>query len=153
MDSDEPDIPLRTINDWTVDDWQKDGRISGGGVVDLSTGIVVKRQNGEVREVTPSALKVAGSIAEDAIDNGAQIELSAESVEHHTAIDARGGEGSLVNLERVGALRRLHCRVDDEVELDGHLVYLNWLEGSGNEHIVRLRSGGAGHDGDTTAAQ
>ncbi len=77
MDSDEPDIPLPTINDWTVDDWQKDGQISGGGVVDLSTSIIVKQQNGEVGEVTPSALKVAGPIAEEAIDNGAQIELSA----------------------------------------------------------------------------
>ena len=52
---------------------------------------------------------MAGSIAEDAINDGAQIELGAKSVEHHTTIDARGGEGSLVDLEGVGALRRLHC--------------------------------------------
>ena len=105
-------------------------------------------------EVTPSALEVAGPIAEDAIDDGAQIELGAESVEHHTTIDARGGEGSLVDLEGVGALRRLHCGVDDRVTLDGHLVDLDWLEGPGNEHIVRRRSGGTRHgDGSATAAQ
>jgi len=62
-----------------------------------------------VVELTPSALEVAGPIAEDAIDVGAQIELGAESVEHHTTIDARGGKGSLVDLEGVGMLRRLHC--------------------------------------------
>ncbi len=68
--------------------------------------------------------------------------------------DARGGEGSLVDLESVGALRRLHCRVDDGVKLDGHLVNLDWLEGPGNEHIVRLWSGGTRHgDGSATAAR
>jgi hypothetical protein len=31
---------------------------------------------------------------------------------------------------------------------------LDWLEGPGNEHIVRLRSGGPRHvDGSTTAAR
>ncbi len=42
LDSDKPDIPLPTINDWTVNDWQKDGQISGGGIIHLSTSIVVK---------------------------------------------------------------------------------------------------------------
>jgi len=53
-------------------------------------------------------LEVAGPIAEDTINNGAQIELGTESVEHHMTINARGGEGSLVDLEGTGALRRLH---------------------------------------------
>ncbi len=105
----------------------------------------MKRQNSEVGEVTPGAAKVAGPIAEDAIDDGAQIELGAESVKHQTTIDARGGEGSLVDLKGMGALRRLHCQVDDGVKLDGHLVNLNRLEGLGNEHIVRLWSGGTRH--------
>ncbi len=83
-------------------------------------------------------MEVAGPIAKDAIDKGAQIELGAESVEHHMTINARGGEGSLVDLESVGALRRLHCRVDGGVKLDGRLVNLDWLEGPGNEHIVRF---------------
>ncbi len=105
----------------------------------------MKRQNSEVGEVTPGAVKVAGPIAKDAIDDGTQIELGAKSVEHQTTIDARGGEGSLVDLKGVGALRRLHCRVDDGVKLDGHLVDLNRLEGPGNEHIVCLRSSGTRH--------
>jgi hypothetical protein len=51
-------------------------------------------------------------------------------------------------LEGVGALRRLHCRVDNGVELDGHLVNLDWLEGPGNEH------GGTRHgDGRVRAAR
>ncbi len=105
----------------------------------------MKRQNSEVGEVTPGAVKVVGPIAEDTIDDGAQIELGAESVEHQTTINARGGKGSLVDLKGVGALRRLHCRVDDRVKLDDHLVNLNRLEGPGNKHIVRLWSGGTRH--------
>jgi len=97
---------------------------------------------------------VAGPITKDTIDDGAQIELGAKSVKHHTMIDARGGEDSLVDLEGVGALRRLHCQVDDGVKLDGHLVNLDWLECPGNKHLVRLRSGGTRHgDGSATAAQ
>jgi hypothetical protein len=60
--------------------------------------------------------RVASPIAEDAVIYGAHIELGAESVEHHSTIDARGGEGILVNLERTGALRRLHRGVDDGIE-------------------------------------
>ena len=47
---------------------------------------------------------MAGPFAEDNIDDDTQIELGAESVKHHTTINARGGEGSLVDLEGVGAL-------------------------------------------------
>ena len=97
---------------------------------------------------------MAGPIAKDAINDGAQIELGAKSVEHHTTIDARGGECSLVDLEGVGMLRQLHCRVDGRVKLDGHLVNLDWLDGPGNKHIVRLRGGGTGHgDGLVIAAR
>ncbi len=42
--------------------------------------------------------------AKDAVNDGTQVELGAESVEHHSTINARGGKGSLVNLEGVGAL-------------------------------------------------
>ncbi len=105
----------------------------------------MKQQKSEVGEVTPGVVKVAGPIAEDANDDGAQIELGAESVEHQTTIDARGGEASLVDLKGVGVLRQLHCRLDNGVKLDGHLVNLNWLEGSGNKHIVCLWSGGTRH--------
>ncbi len=105
----------------------------------------MKQQNSEVGEVTPGTVKVAGPIAEDAINDGAQIELGAKSVKHQTRINARGGKGSLVDLKGVGTLRRLHCRVNEGVKLDGHLVNLNRLEGTGNEHIVCLRSGGTRH--------
>jgi hypothetical protein len=84
-------------------------------------------------------------IAKDAVNDGAQVELGAESVEHHLTIDARGGKGSLVNLEGMGALQRLHCGVDNGIELEGHLVDLNRLERPGEEHIVRLWGGGTGH--------
>ena len=97
---------------------------------------------------------MVGPIAEDTIDDGAQIELGAESVEHHTVIDARGGEGSFVDLEGIDVLRRLHCRVNDRVKLDGNLVNLDWLKGPGNKHIVCLWSGGIRHgNGSATAAR
>ncbi len=84
---------------------------------------------------------MAVPIAKDAVNDGAQVELGAESVEHHSTIDARDGEGSLlVNLEGMGALRRLHHGVDNGIELEGHLVNLNGLERPGDKHIVRLRA-------------
>ena len=46
-------------------------------------------------------------IAEDTVNNGAQVELGAKSAKHHSMINARGSKGSLVNLEGMGALRRL----------------------------------------------
>ena len=42
--------------------------------------------------------------AEDAGNGGPQVELGAKSVKHHSAIDNRDGEGSLVNLESMGVL-------------------------------------------------
>ncbi len=55
-------------------------------------------------------------IAEDVVNNGAQVELGAKSVEHHSTINARGGKGSLVNLEGMGALRRLYHGVNNRIE-------------------------------------
>ena len=88
---------------------------------------------------------MAVPIAEDAVDNSDQVELGAESVNHHLANNARGGQGSLDNLEGIGALRRLHRGVDDGRELDGHLVGLNGIKRPGDEHLVCLWSGGAKH--------
>ncbi len=85
---------------------------------------------------------MAVPIVEDAVNDGAQVELCAESVKHHSAIDARGGKGSLVNLEGMDALRRLHRGADDGIELDGHLVDLNGFERPGDKHVVCLWSGG-----------
>ena len=79
-------------------------------------------------------------IAKDAVNNGAQVELGAKSVEHHSTINARGGKGSLVNLEGMGVLRQLHRGVDNRIEFEGHLVNLNGLERLGDKHIVRLRA-------------
>jgi hypothetical protein len=84
-------------------------------------------------------------IAKDTVNNGVQVELGAKSVKHHSTINARGGKGSLVNLEGMGALQRLHRGVHNKIELKGHLVNLNGLESMGDEHIVRLRGGGTGH--------
>ena len=54
-------------------------------------------------EVTPVVTEVAG-IAEDAVNNRAQIELCAECVEHGVAVDAGNGLGRLVCLKQVSAL-------------------------------------------------
>ena len=66
-------------------------------------------------------------------------------VTSHSTINARGGKGSLVNLEGMGALRQLHCGVDYGIELKGCLVGLNRLKRLGDEHIVLLWCGGTGH--------
>lgn len=58
------------------------------------------------------------------------------------AIDARGGQSSLVKLEGVSALWQLLGRANNLVELDCHLIDLDWLENSGNEHTVCIRGGG-----------
>ncbi len=62
-------------------------------------------------KITPIGTEVAGPIAKDATNNGAQIELHAESVEHGTAVDARDGEGHLVCLECMSMLGGFHGRV------------------------------------------
>ncbi len=55
-------------------------------------------------------------IAKDAVNDGAQVELGAKSAKHHLTINARGGKGSLVNLEGMGALRRLYGGVNNRIE-------------------------------------
>ncbi len=88
-------------------------------------------------------------ITVDAIDDGAQVQLGAEYVKHHVAVNPRGRKRGLVHLEGMGAFGRLHCRVDNGVELDSHLVNLYRLQGAWDEHIMgRLWGGGArvGHD-------
>ncbi len=87
-------------------------------------------------------------ITKGAVNNGAQVELGAKSVEHHSRIDARGGKGSLVNMEGMGALRQLHHGVDNRIKLEGHLVDLNRLKRLGDKHIVCLWGGRTGHGND-----
>jgi hypothetical protein len=93
-------------------------------------------------------------IANNIIDNGAQIELGAKSVKHHATVDDRCGESGFVCLKRVSAFRRLHAQIDDWVELDGHLVNLNWLKRLVYKHIVCLWCNRAlvRHDGTVTTA-
>jgi hypothetical protein len=47
-----------------------------------------------------------------------RFELRAKSVQHGAAVDARGGEGRLVGLERVGAFGRFHGQVHKGLKLD-----------------------------------
>ncbi len=91
---------------------------------------------------------MAVPIAKDAVNDGAQVELGAKSVKHQSTINARGGDGSLVNLESMGMLRQLHCGVNDRVQLGGYFVDLNGLKRLGDKHKVCLRSGGARHGND-----
>jgi hypothetical protein len=47
LDSNKLDLPLATIGDLSVLNWQKDGRIGGGGcVIYVLTSIIVKQKNG-----------------------------------------------------------------------------------------------------------
>ncbi len=88
-------------------------------------------------------------ITADAVNNGAQVQLGAEYVKHHVAVNPRGRKHALVHLEGMGTFGRLHHQVDDGVELDDHLVNLYRLQGAWDEHIMgRLWGGGArvGHD-------
>ncbi len=79
-------------------------------------------------------------IAKDAVNDGTQVELGAKSVNYQSKINARGSEGSLVNLESMGVIRRLHSGVNDGVQLDCYLVDLNQLKRLGDKHIVCLQS-------------
>jgi hypothetical protein len=126
---------LATISIWSINDWQEDGQVvCNGGVVHLGASVAVERENGEVSKVAPVAMKVAIPITQDAIDDGAQVELCAESVKHGAAVDARDGERSLVSLKRVSALGGKHGQVHHRVELDGEFVHLDGLEGPRDEH-------------------
>ncbi len=134
MDSNETNL-LATISIRSIKDWQEDGRVvCNGGVVHLGASIAVEQENGEVSEVAPVATKVAIPIAQDANDDGAQVELCTKSVEHGAVVNARDGECSLVGLKRVSALGGKHGQVHHRVELDGEFVHLDGLEGPRDEH-------------------
>jgi hypothetical protein len=85
-------------------------------------------------KITPIAMEVVDPIAKDAVKNGTQTELRAESVEHGTAVDARDGEGRLVCLECMSALGGFHGRVHNRIELQSLFVDLDGLEGPRDEH-------------------
>jgi hypothetical protein len=128
---------LPTGSGCAVDDRQQDGRIGGGGgVVYLCASIVVKLKDCQVSKVTPSMTEVAVPIAKDAVNNGAQIQLGTKNVKHHAAVNAWHGKNGLVHLKCMCAFRGLHGQIDDRVELDGDLVYLNQLEGPWDKHVV-----------------
>ncbi len=75
-------------------------------------------------------------IAEDTVNDGAQIQLGTERVKHHAAVNAWHGESGLVHLKRMCTFRGLHGQMNNQVELDGDLVYLNRLEGPWDKHEV-----------------
>ncbi len=126
---------LTTISIRSINDWQEDGQVvCNGGVIHLGASVAVEQENGEVSKVAPVAMKVAILIAQDAINDGAQVELCAKSVEHGAAVNARDGEHSLVGLKCVSALGGKHGQVHHRVELDGEFVHLDGLEGPRDEH-------------------
>ncbi len=87
-------------------------------------------------------------ISEDTVNNGAQVELGAKGVKHHSTVIVMGSKGSLAKLEGMGVLWRLHHGVNNGVELEGHLVDLNRLMRPRDKHIVCLRGSGTGHGND-----
>ncbi len=89
-------------------------------------------------------MEVVVPIAEDAVDTGAQIQLGTKSVKHHAAVNAWHGESGLVCLKRMCAFRGLHGQINNWVELDVDLVYLNWLKGPWDKHVVSRHGGGGG---------
>ena len=52
-----------------------------------------------MREVAPVSTKVAVPVAQDTVDDGAEVELGTKGVEHGAAVDARDGERGLVCLK------------------------------------------------------
>ncbi len=75
-------------------------------------------------------------IAEDAINDGAQNQLGTVSIEHHAVVNAWHGKSILVCLKCMHAFRGFHGQINDREELHGDLVYLNWLEGLWDKHVV-----------------
>jgi hypothetical protein len=107
-----------------------------------------------VCKVAPVVLEVMVLVAEDAVDDGAQIELGTESVGHHVAVNAWHSKSGLVCLKCMRVFRGLHDQIDDRVELHGDLVYVNRLKGPWDEHVVCHRSGGilGRHDNNNSTA-
>ncbi len=139
MNSDETNL-LATISYGSIHNRQEDSQVVCiGGVDHLRTCIAMEQQDHEVGKTTTIAAEVAGPITKDAVDDGAQIELCAKSVEHGVAVNARDGQGRLVCLARVSTLGGLHGRVHNRVELQSLLVDLNGLEGPRDKHEICLQ--------------
>jgi hypothetical protein len=99
----------------------------------------MEQQDCEVSKITPIAMEVAGPTANDAINNSAQIELCAESVEHGAVVNARDGERCCVCLECMSALGGFHGRVHNRVELQSLFVDLDGLKGPRDKHEICLQ--------------
>ncbi len=126
LNANKTNMLLPTGGRGAIDDRQQNHWIMGsGGVIHLCAPVVVKWQDHKAWKVAPVAIKVAVPIAKDVIDDGAQIKLGAESVDHHAAADARCNKSSLDLLKCMSAFRRLHGQIDNWVELEGHLVILH----------------------------
>jgi hypothetical protein len=101
LNSDKTNL-LATISYGSIHNRQEDSPVVHiGSVVHLRTCVAMEQQDCEVGKITPIATEVVDPIAKDAVDNGAQLELRAESVKHGAAVNARDREGCLVCLECV----------------------------------------------------
>ena len=89
-----------------------------------------------MREVAPVLTKVAVPVAQDTVDDGAEVELSTEGVKHGAAVDARDGERGLVLLEGVGVLGGLHRRIHHGVKLHRDFIHLDGLDHM--EHHLKM---------------
>jgi hypothetical protein len=123
LDANKLDIGPAAIGHGTILNWKQNRRVCcGDRIDDLSSRIIMEQQDRKVCEVAPVVVGVAIPVANSAVDCGIQADLSAKGVKHGTPVNARHGNGSLVDLKRMGPLRGLHCGGDDGVKLHSGLA-------------------------------
>ncbi len=96
----------------------------------------MKQKDPMVGSRAPVATKMVVPITKDAVNNHAEIELHAKSVEHGAVANTFGGKRSLVDLQCMRVFGRFHGQIYNQVELDSLLVDLNKFKGPRNKHVV-----------------
>ncbi len=96
--------------EWVVNHREEQGRICGNGcVIDQSTDWIMEQGYCKVLEVKPGGVEEAAPVMHQAVDDGAAVELIANSIKEQTRVGRQGFKGALGNLKCMCAFKHRHA--------------------------------------------
>ena len=86
----------------------------------------MKAQDHQTAKVKTAVIKMPEPAVNHPINRCTQVQVMAKGIELNTEANTLGGEGCLVDLERMGVFVRHHGLANDQIQTDGGPTNVDW---------------------------